>query len=142
MLRVTVSRKFVADLEAVRFALSHAIPDRDLEKVIHECIRRTLRQVESALRRLDDGRYGLCAECGRAIGEARLQVLPFADLCRDCQKARERALSEIRPPVVGHRLAELAGDPALHPREEDWRAPRPAHVTEGPRTPSIARPAR
>jgi len=42
VLRVTVSRAFVADLEAARAALSHQIPDRSLEAVLHECIRRTL----------------------------------------------------------------------------------------------------
>jgi 5-methylcytosine-specific restriction endonuclease McrA len=43
-LRVTVPQAFVDDLEAVRDALSHVIPDRKLEKVLHECIRRTLKQ--------------------------------------------------------------------------------------------------
>jgi hypothetical protein len=44
VLRVTVPQAFVDDLEAVRDALSHVIPDRKLEKVLHECIRRTLEQ--------------------------------------------------------------------------------------------------
>jgi 5-methylcytosine-specific restriction endonuclease McrA len=44
VLRVTVPQAFVDDLEAVRDALSHVIPDRQLEKVLHECIRRTLEQ--------------------------------------------------------------------------------------------------
>jgi hypothetical protein len=46
VLRVTVGREFAEDLERVRAALSHVIPDRGLEKVLHECIRRTLRDVE------------------------------------------------------------------------------------------------
>jgi len=44
VLRMTVGREFVADLDKVRAALSHQIADRSLEKVIHECIRRTLRE--------------------------------------------------------------------------------------------------
>jgi 5-methylcytosine-specific restriction endonuclease McrA len=44
VLRVTVPQAFVDDLEAVRDALSHIVPDRKLEKVLHECIRRTLDQ--------------------------------------------------------------------------------------------------
>jgi 5-methylcytosine-specific restriction endonuclease McrA len=44
VLRVTVPQAFVDDLEAVRDALSHVIPDRKLDKVLHECIRRTLEQ--------------------------------------------------------------------------------------------------
>src|SRR5215471_18518904 len=46
VLRMTVGREFVADLEKVRAALSHVVPDRSLEKVLHECIRRTLRACE------------------------------------------------------------------------------------------------
>ena len=44
-LRVTVSREFVADLKAARAALSHVIPDGSFEKVLHECLRRTLRDI-------------------------------------------------------------------------------------------------
>jgi len=46
VLRVTVGRDFVADLETVRAALSHQIPDGNLEKILHECMRRTLRECE------------------------------------------------------------------------------------------------
>ncbi len=45
VLRMTVDRGFVADLEAARAALSHVVPDGKFEKVIHECLRRTLREV-------------------------------------------------------------------------------------------------
>jgi len=46
VLRVTVGRDFVADLESVRAALSHQIPDGNLEKILHECLRRTLRECQ------------------------------------------------------------------------------------------------
>jgi len=46
VLRVTVSAAFVADLEAVRGALSHTVPGGALEEVLHECIRVTLRSIE------------------------------------------------------------------------------------------------
>jgi 5-methylcytosine-specific restriction endonuclease McrA len=48
VLRVTVSSAFVADLEAVRHALSHKLPAVGLEEVLHECLRMTL---ESTARR-------------------------------------------------------------------------------------------
>ena len=44
-----------------------------------------LAQIEEALSRLDDGSYGTCQRCGKAITEARLEALPFATLCIDCQ---------------------------------------------------------
>lgn len=49
-----------------------------------------LRQVESALSRLDEGAYGNCAECGVAIPLARLRVQPAALRCASCQAALER----------------------------------------------------
>ena len=42
-MRVTVGRQFVADLEAVRAALSHQIPDGNLAQLLHEGLRRVLR---------------------------------------------------------------------------------------------------
>ena len=45
-----------------------------------------LLDVEDALRRIDDGTYGTCAECGREIAPERLEVRPAARLCIDCQR--------------------------------------------------------
>lgn len=46
--------------------------------------------VESALRRLDAGTYGDCADCGDPIPLQRLQVQPAAHRCAGCQLAAER----------------------------------------------------
>ena len=43
-----------------------------------------IRQIESALRRIDDGSYGFCIKCGEAISEERLDLLPFTPVCRNC----------------------------------------------------------
>ena len=51
---------------------------------------RLLKQVESALARFEDGTYGLCCDCGRPIDPARLEALPYAQLCLDCQSKQER----------------------------------------------------
>jgi DnaK suppressor protein len=50
-----------------------------------------LEKIEAALRRLDQGVYGDCFECGNEIAEARLKALPFAVRCRECEEAREMA---------------------------------------------------
>jgi DnaK suppressor protein len=47
--------------------------------------------VDAALRRLEEGTYGDCFECGEEIAEARLRALPFAVRCKDCEEARETA---------------------------------------------------
>lgn len=46
---------------------------------------RTRVMLETALRRLDDGEYGLCEDCGVEIGSGRLKALPFAKRCLSCQ---------------------------------------------------------
>jgi len=52
--------------------------------------RRLLRDVLTALRKLDEGRFGDCERCGEAIVERRLEALPFARYCIDCQRHVER----------------------------------------------------
>lgn len=51
----------------------------------------TLTKVDAALRRIEEGNYGDCFECGDEIAEARLRALPFAVRCRDCEESREAA---------------------------------------------------
>lgn len=46
-----------------------------------------LRGIEKALRRIEDGTYGECAECGEPISEQRLKALPYTSLCIDCANA-------------------------------------------------------
>ncbi len=49
----------------------------------------TLQKIDEALRKLDEGTYGICEDCGEAISEQRLKILPFAIYCTDCQERRE-----------------------------------------------------
>ena len=49
-----------------------------------------LAQVDAALARLRDGSFGRCARCGRAIAPDRLEALPWAAHCIDCQTAIDR----------------------------------------------------
>ena len=51
--------------------------------------RRLLREVLDALRKLDEGGFGACERCGEPIGEKRLEALPFARYCIECQRKAE-----------------------------------------------------
>src|ERR1051325_8522204 len=51
--------------------------------------RRLLRGVVNALQRMDDGNFGTCERCGEAIAEKRLEALPFARHCIECQRVVE-----------------------------------------------------
>jgi RNA polymerase-binding protein DksA len=48
-----------------------------------------LRQVEDALERLTRGQYGICENCEKPIGRERLEALPSARLCFQCQSRAE-----------------------------------------------------
>jgi len=47
-----------------------------------------LRDVDRALRKLEDGTYGICDRCGRLIPEERLEARPWSVLCVDCAALR------------------------------------------------------
>jgi len=49
-----------------------------------------LKAIDAAFNRLERGRYGLCEECGDEIPLKRLEILPFAAYCVDCQTKRNR----------------------------------------------------
>lgn len=43
-----------------------------------------LKKINKALKKLKEGEYGLCEQCGKEINSERLRVYPEAQLCRDC----------------------------------------------------------
>ena len=63
----------------------------DIEFALIQMKSETLNKINEALRRLDEGTYGNCFECGDEIAGPRLKALPFAVRCKDCEEARETA---------------------------------------------------
>ena len=63
----------------------------DIEFALIQMKAETLTKIEEALRRLEEGTFGYCFECGEEISERRLRALPFAVRCKDCEEAREMA---------------------------------------------------
>lgn len=51
------------------------------------------RDVEQALRRMVEGRFGACLDCGEPIPPARLSATPWAARCVECQREHEHAAS-------------------------------------------------
>ena len=49
----------------------------------------TLHEVEDALKKFEQGTYGVCESCGQPIDPARLKALPHAACCLDCQRRLE-----------------------------------------------------
>lgn len=52
--------------------------------------RENLQRIDEALRKLNEGTYGICEDCGDEISSERLRVLPFAIYCVDCQERKEK----------------------------------------------------
>ena len=64
--------------------------DREIGNTLEEHDERLLAEIDAALRRIEDGTYGKCVNCGAPIPEERLEAMPWATLCIDCKRKEER----------------------------------------------------
>jgi RNA polymerase-binding protein DksA len=64
--------------------------DRELDSTLESSEEVHLSHVEAALRRIDEGTYGVCENCGRPIQPERLEAMPWVTLCIDCKRLAER----------------------------------------------------
>jgi DnaK suppressor protein len=49
-----------------------------------------LQAIEGALRRIEEGTYGICRDCGEPIAEARLMAIPWTGSCISCKEKQQR----------------------------------------------------
>jgi len=64
----------------------------DVLTSLSESARREVMQIDAAIRRMDEGSYGECVDCGQEIPIERLRALPFTLRCQEDEEAREREL--------------------------------------------------
>ena len=69
------------------------LSDADRENAVIEAAGDQRAQVVEALKRLDEGTYGTCVDCGKPIPDARLEVRPEAARCIEDQAKAEAAAS-------------------------------------------------
>ena len=62
----------------------------DLLRDLNDWYLREIGQVDQALVRVDQNNYGVCVACGAPIAAERLEVLPEAEFCADCENFQER----------------------------------------------------
>jgi DnaK suppressor protein len=84
-------RAIVEEMDPKDFAdvASDDIDRKMIEALGSQDIKR-LRAIDAALSRINLGRYGICMKCNKKIPPERLQAIPYAVLCVDCQKGEER----------------------------------------------------
>ncbi len=61
--------------------------ERENDEVVDslgESIREELKLIDNAIARIENGTYGTCSQCGEKITKARLEALPYTELCIDC----------------------------------------------------------
>lgn len=68
--------------------------ERDLSIALEERESAELVAIDEALKRVADGSFGLCVDCGVEVGTARLHANPTAMRCVACQEKREKAQGE------------------------------------------------
>lgn len=74
--------------DVVDFALDSA--QDEINSQLAEVESRELAHIEKALERMGEGRYGVCEGCDLKIPMARLNALPYATYCIECQREMER----------------------------------------------------
>jgi DnaK suppressor protein len=64
--------------------------DRKMIEALGSQELKRLKLIDSALTRIEQGKYGLCMKCGKRIPQDRLEAIPYALMCIECKTADER----------------------------------------------------
>ena len=92
--------ELVARIEALESNKGRAIPANSTEQAVDiqndevvdqlENIEiKRLQDIDLALDRMDNGKFGICSSCGEEISEARIKAMPAASICMNCLKEEE-----------------------------------------------------
>ena len=86
-------REASGDLSAYTLHMADMAADtyeRELSMNIISSEQELLYQIDDALKRIDDGSYGICAQCNKPITMSRLKAVPYASMCVACQRTKEQ----------------------------------------------------
>lgn len=94
------------DAKDVRDAEEQSVDDfvQEVDLALMQMKSETLKKIDQAILRLEEGTYGRCQECETDIAAPRLRALPFAALCRDCQEEAESHVRAAREAKAFERL--------------------------------------
>ena len=84
----------------------------EISSQLAEVESRELSRIEYALERMREGQFGICESCGTNIPMARLNALPYATCCINCQREAERQGGASGSDVDWSRLLESSGGEA------------------------------
>ncbi|MDD4953790.1 MAG: TraR/DksA family transcriptional regulator, partial [Candidatus Omnitrophica bacterium] len=64
--------------------------DREFSLGIASNERKMIYELDDALKKIDEGAFGICEDCKSPIAKNRLKAVPYARLCLKCQEKREK----------------------------------------------------
>lgn len=64
--------------------------DREFSLGLASNDRNALIQIEDAIKKIDEGNFGICEQCSKPIAKSRLKAVPFTRLCLKCQQTQEK----------------------------------------------------
>ena len=64
--------------------------DREFSMGIASNERKLIYDIDDALKKIEEGSYGICEDCKNLIAKTRLKAIPYARLCLKCQEKREK----------------------------------------------------
>ncbi len=77
--------------------------DRELSYMLGDRERKKVREIDNALIKIKEGTYGVCDECGEPISKKRLKVIPYSNLCINCQsRAEEEEKKQMSEDYIDH----------------------------------------
>ncbi|MDT8441931.1 MAG: TraR/DksA family transcriptional regulator [Desulfuromonadales bacterium] len=84
------------DMQGDWLDLASRSTEAELSRAEQQRVHTTIREIDAALQRIEEGTYGFCCESGEAIGLRRLQALPIARFSVAAQELRERRRVTVR----------------------------------------------
>ncbi|MBI4226911.1 MAG: TraR/DksA C4-type zinc finger protein [Candidatus Omnitrophica bacterium] len=99
-------RDAAGDLSGYSFHMADSATDnydREFSLGLATNAQRILYEIEEALKRITEKRFGACLSCGKPIPKKRLTAVPYAKLCLPCQSSEEkqhRSAGVILPPAT------------------------------------------
>ena len=95
--------------------------DRELSYMLGDRERKKVREIDNALLKIKDGTYGICDECGEPISKKRLKIIPYSNLCINCQsRVEEEEKKKMSEDYIDHlsTLSLMEGDEPFKDSDE------------------------
>lgn len=97
LIHLQSSRLTIGDGENELLDRMQGMSSREEAVTFLDTLTRTLSNVNAALLAIEEGAYGECVECEGSISPRRLQVIPWASRCIDCQELHDQREGADKP---------------------------------------------